>query len=256
MTEVQDTALPGEDSRPDALSSGEGDEGPPLSPCRRHLWASSHDGALWLIDIERESARRWATVGVGSLALATDATGRLWWFPLRTGNAEMLRLDPFAEDLAIESFPLQPLAESAIAGATVDAAGQLWALTVKSSAVYTLDHDTGELREAWTFSADLGQDGDLLVQDGALSVLTAFSMRIGALSRIPTSLLQLTEGDPPAVATGWAEAGGSLWISDVDGDMHRLEGETLRWRFNVGGPLTDLSEVRGTLAQCAQLQVD
>lgn len=236
----------------DDASTGS-DTGNPGAPrCADFRWGSSHDGALWVIDLVRERAGSWAKIEIGSLAIATDADGDLVWLPFREHDTDVRRFDPFDVDGTLERIPLALPDTRAFLGAEFDDAGRLWTLRVGTRLLYELELATGTLRPDRALELDLGQDGDIARVDGELQVVTAFSWLLDP-NAPPRSLLLEADDAPPAVATGLTAHGPDLWMSDVDGDMHRFSRGRLQERFSVGGPVTDLAPVRGTVEECARL---
>lgn len=219
--------------------------------CSDFLWGSSHDGTLWVIDVERERAERWAKIESGTQAIATEPGGDLLWLPARDGDTDLRRFDPFDIERTFTRIPLAFTDDRTIVGAALDD-GRLWTVLVGDRTLYELELDAGRLRTDRSFALDLGQDGDIARVGDEMWILTAFAWLLPP-NAAPISLLVETDDAPPAVATGLAVHENDLWVSDVDGDMHRYDGRRLQARFSVGGPVTDLAPVSGTPEECDRL---
>lgn len=225
---------------------------PEATSCRALLWASSHDGTLSLLNVRTLTGTRVRTLPAGALALATDAQGVLWWFPLSDEDPRSVwRIDPFDEELEPVPLELHDLpSPERVAAAAFDDAGRLWAMSRDDVVLFRVDLDNGSALDQKRFETALGQDGDILADGEDVGFIDAGAIWRSSLTSTARSLVAQIEGDAPAVVTGAVVLGDTTWISDVDGDVHAFDGTTLRWRFNLGGPINDLSEVRGNSAQC------
>lgn len=188
--------------------------------CAGLLWAASGDADLVLVDVERQSAERFATLPVGTWALGTAPDGTLSLWEAVSANPRLFTFDPWTGDAEVVH-AVQTEDNMDRGGYGPD--GTFWAIAVPSQTMLAYDRRSGSLSTASLAGVGAGQGGDLAAVGDAIAIVW-WPDRIGVVagpSEAPVSTeLELGLGD--VQLSGIAVTDDRIWVATHDGQFFDL----------------------------------